>query len=354
MKILGIFRGFPGLGRVVSGVALLETLRDEHNCEVKAVSYLQGNKYLRQRGFWGLQEASAMDFCSIGLLPTNKMGVHIHSTIKNFQPDLIIVDGEPLIIQSIKISHPKIRIVTLLNPSDLDNPTNDPEAMDYFNTLYSMSDLAIVHGLRSVSGTSRYSNLISIPTIIRKDIISLNKKQGNNIYCVLGGGTVNSHSQFIDASVKIAELCLEAAINIEGKEIHIICSCDPIASILRKKSIPSRVIIHDNLLSPKEIYSDASLIITRSGRNTLSEVAYLGIPTITFVTGDCYRIEEQRQNIQSLNCQNVIEADLTLNSTELLEKIQSLLSMDYSLANKFSYGNDTAISAIRELISTDI
>ena len=28
-KILGIFRGFPGLGRVVSGVSLLETLRDE-------------------------------------------------------------------------------------------------------------------------------------------------------------------------------------------------------------------------------------------------------------------------------------------------------------------------------------
>ena len=25
-KILGIFRGFPGLGRVVSGVSLLETL----------------------------------------------------------------------------------------------------------------------------------------------------------------------------------------------------------------------------------------------------------------------------------------------------------------------------------------
>lgn len=26
-KVLGIFRGFPGLGRVVSGVSILETLR---------------------------------------------------------------------------------------------------------------------------------------------------------------------------------------------------------------------------------------------------------------------------------------------------------------------------------------
>ena len=42
MKILGIFRGFPGLGRVVSGVALLETLRDKYDCEIKCISYLQG------------------------------------------------------------------------------------------------------------------------------------------------------------------------------------------------------------------------------------------------------------------------------------------------------------------------
>ena len=27
-KVLGIFRGFPGLGRVVSGVSILETLRE--------------------------------------------------------------------------------------------------------------------------------------------------------------------------------------------------------------------------------------------------------------------------------------------------------------------------------------
>ncbi len=120
--------------------------------------------------------------------------------------------------------------------------------------------------------------------------------------------------------------------NIEDREIHIVCSCNTIASILRTKSYPSRVVIHDNLLSPEEIYSNSCLIITRSGRNTLSEVAYLGIPTITFVTGDCYRIEEQRQNIQSLNCQNVIEADLTLNSIEFFDKIQFALSMDYSLA----------------------
>ena len=38
MKILGIFRGFPGLGRIVSGVSILETLRDKYGFKVKAVS----------------------------------------------------------------------------------------------------------------------------------------------------------------------------------------------------------------------------------------------------------------------------------------------------------------------------
>ena len=29
MNVLGIFRGFPGLGRIVAGVSIMEMLRDE-------------------------------------------------------------------------------------------------------------------------------------------------------------------------------------------------------------------------------------------------------------------------------------------------------------------------------------
>ena len=145
MRILGIFRGFPGLGRVVSGVSLLETLRDCYACEVKMISYLQGNRYLESRGYTDIQEAIPMDYSSIGLVPTNRMGVFIHSTIKSFSPDIVLIDGEPLIIQALRISYPNLKIVTLLNPADVDNPHNDKEAMDYFNHLYSLADLAIVH-----------------------------------------------------------------------------------------------------------------------------------------------------------------------------------------------------------------
>ena len=55
-KILGIFRGFPGLGRVVSGVSLLETLRDEYGYCIDIISYLQGNRYLELKGYENLHE----------------------------------------------------------------------------------------------------------------------------------------------------------------------------------------------------------------------------------------------------------------------------------------------------------
>lgn len=102
-RVLGIFRGFPGLGRVVAGVSLLETLRDKYDCTVKFISYLQGNKYLESRGYTDLEEVTPMDYCSIGLLPTNKMGVYIHDVIKNLMPDVIVVDGEPLISKTIQL-----------------------------------------------------------------------------------------------------------------------------------------------------------------------------------------------------------------------------------------------------------
>lgn len=350
MKVLGIFRGFPGLGRVVSGVTLLETLRDEYNCDVKAISYLQGNKYLQQRGFSDLQEASSADYCSIGLLPTNKMGVHIHSTIKNFKPDLIIVDGEPLIVQSVKISHPCIKVVALLNPSDVDNPSNDVEAMEYFNTLYSMADLAIVHGLRQTIGIHPYKNIISIPTILRQEIINQEVSYGNNIYCVLGGGTVNSSQDFIDSSLKIAELCINIACNFSDKEIHIVCSCDIVASAFQTKTLPSNVIIHENILTPSQIYSDAAFIITRSGRNTLSEVAYLGIPAVSFIAGDCYRRQEQFQNSISPICQTIFSASTDIEYGEFRSLCSNHINGKRDRNISFIPGNEMAIDTLLNLL----
>lgn len=45
MRILGIFRGFPGLGRVVAGVSLLEELRDQYGANIRSKHPIKDNLY---------------------------------------------------------------------------------------------------------------------------------------------------------------------------------------------------------------------------------------------------------------------------------------------------------------------
>jgi len=346
-KILGIFRGFPGLGRVVAGVSLLETLRDDYGCDVKFISYLQGNKYLESRGYINLSEATPMDYCSIGLLPTNKMGVYIHNTIRDFMPDAIVIDGEPIILQSIKISHPSIKIITLLNPADVDNPKNDKEAMDYFNALYSLSDLAIVHGLRLVEKDWRYKNLISINTIIRREIIAMKNTPTNNIYCVLGGGTVNVAQQFEDSTLRIGVLCLKAASLLPSYTMHIICSSQNIFKALKENNYVENVRLYEEIIPSQQYYSDAGLIITRSGRNTLSELVFLGIPTISFVSGCAYRKVEQSNNINDLNVSTIVPASLEMSAEEFAGLCLKMMGKRTGI--HFQCGNDEAIKHIMQI-----
>ena len=346
-KFLGIFRGFPGLGRVVAGVSLLETLRDNYGCDIKFISYLQGNKYLKSHGYTDLKEATPMDYCSIGLLPTNKMGVYIHNTIKKFMPDVIIVDGEPLVLQSIKISHPNIKVVSLLNPADVNNPNNDKEAMDFFNALYSLSDLAIVHGLRYVEQNMKYKNLVSINTIIQREIMSVENIPTNNIYCVLGGGTVNVEQQFEDSTLTIGKLCKKIAAILSKYNIHIICSSQNIIKELSENNYSDNVIFYEDIISAKKYYRDACLVITRSGRNTLSELAYLGIPAISFISGCTYRRVEQANNINDLNIPTITSASLETDPESFAELCLKMIGK--KTENFLQCGNNEAIKYILQI-----
>lgn len=346
-KILGIFRGFPGLGRVVAGVSLLETLKDNYACDIKVVSYLQGEKYLKSLGYTDMPDVSSMDYCSIGLLPTNKMGVYIHNTIREFMPDIIIIDGEPLILQSIKISHPDTKVVALLNPSDVHNPDNDKEAMDYFNALYSLSDLAIVHGLRHINSDRRYKNLISINTIIRREIMGVKNVPTNNIYCILGGGTVNVGQQFESSTLAIGHLCQKVAVLVPQYSMHIICSCKNIYKALNENQYSDNVRLYEDIIPAHRYYSEAGLIITRSGRNTLSELSYLGIPAISFVSGCTYRKVEQTNNINDLNMPTIVPASLGITTDAFAELCLSTINKKANC--HLQYGNDIAIKNILEL-----
>lgn len=350
MKVLGIFRGFPGLGRVVAGVSILEELRDKHGCEIKIISYLQGNKYLAMKGYEDLREVIQADYSSIGLLPTNIMGVHIHNTINTFQPDVIVIDGEPLILQSIKISHPLMKVIALLNPADVENPSNDKESMEYFNSLYSMADVAIVHGLKSpLIFPEKYVDISYVPTILRLEILDITNIPSPNIYCILGGGTVNAGYQFIKSSVRIACLLTSAANELSNYTFHLICSSENIYDAIIENDIHSNVKLYKDILPASAYYKNACVIVTRSGRNTLSELAYLGIPTITFITGDKYRILEQKHNIQSLIHQNIITLPLDSSKDTILESLKKLLLTEIPNKGKFIPGNEFVISKILSL-----
>lgn len=347
-KILGIFRGFPGLGRVISGVSLLETLRDEYGYCIDIISYLQGNCYLELKGYENLHEVEPMDYCSIGLLPTNVMGAYIHKKMHSFLPDIVIIDGEPLIIQALRISYPKLKIVVLLNPADVDNEQNDQEAMRYFNAMYSLSDLAIVHGLRGVSHIGGYKKLISVSTILRREILNIYTNDTNNIFCILGGGTVNVGSSFSESTIQIAKLCIGASEFLNEYEMHIVCSSKNIYDELNKLKYKENIILHGRILDIQEYYSKAGLIITRSGRNTLSELAYLGIPALSFLSGCQYRKLEQRQNMEALATYNIKPVSLNIKPNKLAELIKKMASINYQ-REVFIPGNHQAIQEILNL-----
>lgn len=347
MNVLGILRGFPGLGRVVSGTAILETLRDDYNCNIEIISYLQGQAFLKNRGHNCEYRSTPLDYCSIGLLPTNKMGAYIHQRIKEFMPDIVIIDGEPLILYSLRLSYPKLKIVALLNPSDVDNPQNDKEAMDFFNSMYQQANLAIVHGLRDVPIDNNYNSLITTKTILRKEILETKNSPSNNIYCVLGGGTVNVGSQFAYSTIQMAQLCIDAAPNLPEYKIHIVCSSSNIYDKLNKE-LPGNIVLHEDIIDSKDYYSNACLIITRSGRNTLSELAYLGIPALSFVSGCTYRRNEQKQNIENLDADNIESCELDITPEEFAMKCISRIN-NGKIKSNFDIGNNIAIKQILKL-----
>lgn len=351
MRVLGIFRGFPGLGRVVAGVSLLEELRDQHNCEIEIISYLQGNKYLATRGYRDLQEASPMDYSSIGLLPTNRMGAFIHRKVREFNPDLIIIDGEPLIIQSLKISNPNLKILVLLNPADIHNPSNDQDAMNFFKYYYGLADIVIVHGLRKVDKPTNFNtkDFYSINTILRQEILQLQTQPKNEIYCILGGGTVNVNSQFKTTTLNIAKKVLEVAPYFPMYIFNIVCGSENIFKAISKLKTSSNVFIHKNILSAETCYSRASLVITRAGRNTTSELLYLGIPAITCAAGDRYRSMEQAQNISMLNSPQIVHIHEQTTTEEIVKVVKEFLGKKNEF-DKFEPGNAHAITLCLNLL----
>lgn len=68
------------------------------------------------------------------------------------------------------------------------------------------------------------NKFISINTILRKEILNIVNRRSKNIYCTLGGGTVNVDYSFVESTIQIAKLCIEVAGLLKEYRMHIICS----------------------------------------------------------------------------------------------------------------------------------
>jgi len=358
MKIAGIFRGFPGLGRVVSGVELITHFKDHYNADIRVFSYLQGEKYLNQKGFAANHSVCEHDFSSIGIIPVSAYGEFIFNQIEDFNPDIVIIDGEPLILQSLRVVYPNLKIVALLNPFDVHNPYNQSSSSLIFNDMYSKASLAIVHGFWKLEKPYKYNEFLSINTIIRKEVLSIKPTFSNNkICCILGGGTVNSKIEFQEKSIAIAYKCIQLADIFNNFEFHIYCSNRQIYNEVIKKHIPSNTFIHANIEDCNEYYSNSKLIIARAGRNTISEVLYLDIPTIVIPTGCKFRSKEQKTNaeiVETISSNKIVNINEDIEINDLIKQCEILLNIENQMSSKWIPGNDKAIELILNLYNSCI
>ena len=164
----------------------------------------------------------------------------------------------------------------------------------------------------------------------------------------MGGGTVNVGYSFSESTIQIAKLCMNASEYLKEYNMHIVCSSKNIYDALNEFQHEKNTILHDKILDIQEYYSKAGLIITRSGRNTLSELAYLGIPALSFLSGCQYRKTEQKQNLEALGVHNIKPVSLCIQPKELAEQIREMVCTKCH-REFFAPGNQQAIQEILNL-----
>jgi UDP-N-acetylglucosamine transferase subunit ALG13 len=337
----------------VAGVELVNHFRLHYNAEVRLFSYLQGEKYLIQQGYSTTFEVLEQDYSSIGIIPISRYGEFLVNQISEFNPDIIILDGEPLMTQFLKLVFPAIKLVCLLNPFDVDNPYNQASSSTFLNHTYSQADLSIVHGLWQIKPNCLYHNFHSINTIIRNEVFSIQRTNlQNKVSCILGGGTINSNKTFVDTTTSIANKCIQLAKYFPDFEIHIYCSCE-IENININSDYPN-IFIHNEIERCEKYYSDSKLIISRAGRNTISELLCLGISAIIIPSGDKFRSKEQISNVEQaqslgLGLIQTVEQDISISELVACCKVAILPNTQVA---KWESGNKDAIDLILELYNS--
>ena len=335
MKAIGIFRGFPGLGRVVAGLDILNQLQVSSNLEAIVYTYFQGYELSKSFNFDFRNIENRNDISSIGIIPVSKSGESIIDSIEEYNPDFVLIDGEPLLVTAIKLRFPKVIVVALLNPFDVENPHNNLSSQLFFKECYSKADITIVHGLLKVEKPTTFKNSFhSINTFIRRDLDEIiPDANSNRIACILGGGTVNSSDLFFENTIRISQQIIELANKQQKFFFDIYSGCETVYSRVNHfRNGVSNIDIHSHIHNPTQLYNSTKAVISRGGRNTVSELLSLNIPAILFSTNCEVRGTEQQANItiaQNIS-PKIIGVTLSTDSNTIEEMFNKIISSDAS------------------------
>ena len=358
MKILGIFRGFPGLGRVVAGTALLKSLQNKYHCDVKAFTYLQGRELLHENQIEEIPVRMPENdhIMILGLNPIGHTGEDICRYIIQEKPDLLILDGEPLLTRCISQIYDRNRIICLLNPHDIINHSLPQSSMFFYHDHYLSAGHAIVHGINLseelIPKQNNHCQIYITNTILRNEIFKIQCRK-NAIIGILGGGTRRASSSFFDSTVKMGLRIAECAVLMPNEKFILYCNDDEVKKAIETNCKADNLEIIAQFTQPDEIYNNAKVVICRAGRNTVSEILFLKLPAVLISTSGDFRSAEQDKNIDSM-CRFsnglIQKYHFTESAQELKQKLVSLIQCGNTDAVDFVPGNKNVLKIIDAIL----
>ena len=163
----------------------------------------------------------------------------------------------------------------------------------FFRYHYLAAGKAIVHGVDKeniILPDDNYGcRIIKTNTILRKSVIEIKTSSKKFIVAILGGGSNNASENFKNSTIEIGNRIIQAAAILQDEKFRIYCNDKYIADALYRLGLTNNIEIIYEYTSPEVIYSSAKTVLCRAGRNTISEIMFLGIPSILISSSGDFR-----------------------------------------------------------------
>ena len=294
-RILFLVRGAPGLGRVMPSLAMWETIKASGGKALFLTNRV-GYKFL------SILKEDVLDIGateSIFLNPLDPPFEKAINSIEKFEPDLIVVDGEPVVLPYLRRFERSI--IFIANPHDLFGPIN------HFRKIHKVfvehADLIVVPSLDFL--THKYETkegFLITPPFVRTTKQVVNRTKLNSpphVIVSLGGGVVGGGHDFRLLTQELFNRLVEALYYLfqvnELSRVSLIPGEG--IEILSDLNFPPEFKLYTQPIDLLSLLSEADLTITRAGRNTIAELAYYGYPGMVIpLNMDPLRGSEQHSN----------------------------------------------------------